>query len=64
MKEFKTVSICVTTYIPLCFLAFSTWIIYISQFSTLDSYDLSGKIMYISNVFFIYVVMAPFDAFL
>ncbi|HCZ9102104.1 TPA: hypothetical protein O4G09_005236 [Klebsiella michiganensis] len=64
MKEFKTVSICVTTYMLLCLLVFSTWVIFISQFSTLDGYDLSGKMMYILNAFFIYVVMAPFDAFL
>lgn len=64
MKEFKTVSLCVTTYILLCLLVFSTWLIFISQFSTLDGYNLSGKMMYILNTFFIYVVMAPFDAFL
>ncbi|WP_045450017.1 hypothetical protein [Citrobacter sp. S-77] len=63
MKDFKSVSICVTTYILLCFLVFSTWLIFISQYSTLDGPDLSGKMMYILNAFFIYVLMAPFDAF-
>lgn len=51
MKEFKTVSIYVTTYMLLCLLVFSTWLIFISQFSTLDGYDLSGKMMYILNAF-------------
>lgn len=63
MKEFKTVSICVTTYLLLCLLVLSILLIFMSQFSNIDDYNLSGKISYILYIFDVYFLIEPINLF-